>query len=248
MPVIKATIHVISATRTGPAFAIDSLLGPRARVVRHSTWPAQGAFGGTDLVVLDLDDLPAVPVTFPLTTVQLWPRKVSVYLVAGEKAVAPGWLGIALQSGVQLINCSREERSKGFKPLVTRLVGHLDGPSAVDLTASILRHEPRLASAEVMILSICASPWQVRRPVDLARATGWSVLLVKRMCRALGFTRIEHFITQVRMLALEAVVGGGSRVPLPLARNLVGITDPSNLRKQAKRAHRGSPMAFRSAS
>jgi len=63
-------------------------------------------------------------------------------------------------------------------------------------------------------------------------------------CRTLGFTRVEHFMTAVRFVALELLVRD-HRITLPVARRSVGIASPTNARRQLQRARRRSVRAFR---
>ena len=66
---------------------------------------------------------------------------------------------------------------------------------------------------------------------------------LKRTLAHLGFHLVEHFIVCVRMVAFEQLMAR-QRLPLVVARRLVGIGDPTNARRQLKRARKRSGEAF----
>jgi len=67
---------------------------------------------------------------------------------------------------------------------------------------------------------------------------------LRHQCAQLGFTRVEHFIICVRLLAYSELVAT-ERFPIRTARALAGFGDPSNMRRHARRAARHSSMIKR---
>jgi hypothetical protein len=86
---------------------------------------------------------------------------------------------------------------------------------------------------------VCAHPWLVRRPRDLADLSHTSLRILKLDCLNLGFTRVEHFIVYVRAIAYEQLVARG--LSARDARRISGFSDPSNMRRHLRRALRRSP-------
>jgi hypothetical protein len=137
------------------------------------------------------------------------------------------------------------ERTRGFLPVVTLVLNELRGPLPEALTEFVLSREPTLRSLAECVAAVCEHPWNIRRPADLAAHARLSLRVLGHHCRALGFSRVEHFILCVRMVAYEQLVAR-ARVTPKLARTLVGLTDDwSNLRRQLERATRASPAAAR---
>jgi hypothetical protein len=218
-----------------------------ALLIRHwQTIPPRYAVGPGDLVVLDLADSPE-PADPERLRVLI--GHTHLYVVVGSNPIQPVWLAL-LASGAQaripitIVECGPQERSGRYRVLVSRLLGRLRGPSGDELAQLVLQGERFFAPAEALVRMICRDPWGVRRPRDLAAAAGMSDDSLRGSCGNLGFTRVEHFMTAVRIVALELLVRE-RQSPLPLARRLVGISSPTNARRQLQRARRRSARAFR---
>ena len=113
-------------------------------------------------------------------------------------------------------------------------------PDLAAIAALVLAREPALAPLGDLVRLVCERPWQIRLPRDLAAACGHSVRTVRRQVASVGFLRVEHFLTCVRHVALEQLATC-LHVSLPAARQLVGIADRANARRQLRRARRSTP-------
>jgi hypothetical protein len=113
-----------------------------------------------------------------------------------------------------------------------------------DVARRVLDEEPSLQPVASLVMTICKDPWAIRRPRDLADATGITVRSLRESCVGVGFQRIEHLIISVRMVALEVLIRD-RRLPLPVAKGHVGISNVTNARRQIQRARHGSVRAFR---
>lgn len=69
---------------------------------------------------------------------------------------------------------------------------------------------------------------------DLAFRAGIQRSVLRAQCARIGLQRVEHFITLVRWLAFEFLTGT-REMSAGRARVVVGISDPSNFRRQLGR-------------
>jgi hypothetical protein len=215
---------------------LEERLGRHARVLHHAGLPGAKAVRSTDILVIDLDDAPESPdaaTLLPLLT------RLEVWLVAGARAVSPGWLEAVRWPGVKLTH-----GEEGFDAVATALLRRIVGPSGSEIAALVLAREPGLADVASLVRAVCERAWEVRHPRQLAAALGTRLTTLKRTLSALGFERVEHFMTYVRWVAFEQIMAA-HRLRAPLASRLAGITDLSNLRRQLSRARRGSAKALR---
>ena len=235
------TVHVVASARTRLLAGLEQRLGRRVRVQHHAGLPGAKAVHASDIVVIDLDDAPDSPDArglLPLLT------RLEVWLVAGERAVSPSWLDAMRWPGVKLIHCDGPERATGFDGVATALQRRIEGPGGPEIAALVLAREPGLADVAPLVRVVCERAWEIRHPRQLATALGTRLPALKRTLHALGFQRVEHFMTYVRWVAFEQIVAT-HRLRAPLASRLAGITDLSNLRRQLDRARRGSARALR---
>jgi RND family efflux transporter MFP subunit len=210
-----------------------------ARIERSDTLPRVAP----DLLIVDLADAPSA---LDGTMVQPLARRCEVWLVVGQKAIPPAWLSLVAQSAVRIVPCDREACADGFRPLTRAVMRWLDTPRGKDLTALVLEAEPKFEAVAPLVRALCEDPVGIRHPSDLATAVGLPLGVVKRQCRALQFTRVEHVITAVRALGYQAALGTLKLAPR-LASRLVGIRDWPNHHRQLERARSGSPHAWRAA-
>jgi hypothetical protein len=235
------TVHVVASARTSLLAGLEQRLGRHARVQHHAGLPSAKAVHSADIVVIDLDDGPDSPdarVLLPLLT------RLEVWLVAGERSVSPSWLDAVRWPGVQLIHCDGAERASGFDGVAAALQRRIEGPTGPEIAALVLAREPGLAEVAPLVRVVCERAWEIRHPRQLAAALGTRLPALKRSLTALGFARVEHFITYVRWVAFEQILAV-HRLRAPLASRLAGVTDLSNLRRQLDRARRGSSRALR---
>src|SRR5713226_6968236 len=88
----SVSVHVIASSSTGLVLALDMRLGDLARVRHHVELPCRPMLGATDLLVIDLDNLPAS--LDPSALIPLLSR-IRLWLVSGERPVAARWLDVA---------------------------------------------------------------------------------------------------------------------------------------------------------
>lgn len=235
-----AGLHVISRRRIALFRALFCDLSENVRVRYWEAAPGPSSVLATDVLVVDLLD--TVSAIRPAAIYALVDR-VTLWLVTGESQIDPAWLEIASNNRTTVIRCNPKRPGNVFEPVAAALREYLRGPSAERLAALTLGREPFLAPAAKLVRAICSHACQIRRPSDLARIAGAHPERVRRTCFQLGFTRVEHFITCVRMITLEQLVVE-ERLPLDLARRQVGIDDPSNMRRQLDRARHRSSEAW----
>lgn len=207
----------------------------------HERYPTPGRIGPNDPIVVDLID-PTLLLDRPTGLLPCF-AKTHVWLIAGNRPVAPGWLDIARLQAVDLVHCVPGDEERGFRALTTALDQYLEGFSGGRLAALVLLREPGLKLAVPLIQIICSAPWSIRRPSQLARAANTTPRTLKLQCGRLGFRRVEHFITLIRNLAFKQLIEMLGCTPAQ-ASVLSGIADRSNLRRQLRRAEAGSPEAF----
>jgi hypothetical protein len=190
-----------------------------------------------DIVIIDLTD-PHQSLE-PLRVHHLLGRA-TLCLLPGEAPINPQWLDLAAQPDVHVL----APTSRKTGDTVTEVFRLLKGPSGSKVAELVLRAEPALRPVQDLVEAVCLDPWSVRRPRDLAVRCRKTLATIRRQCTDLGFTRIEHLIICVRLLAQTELVAT-ERLPLSTARTLAGISDPSNMRRHAQRAAQRSPMVER---
>ena len=236
------TVHVVASAHTSLLAGLEGRLGRHARLQHHVALPGPKAVHSTDILVIDLDDAPESPdahTLLPLLT------RLEVWLVAGERGVSPSWQDAVRWPGVKLTRCDTAERASGFDTVASALLRRIVGPSGSEIAALVLASESGLTGdIAAMVRVVCERSWELRHPKQLAAALGMRLPAVKHSLAALGFERVEHFMTYVRWVAFEQIMVV-HRLKAPLASRLAGITDLSNLRRQMSRARRGSARALR---
>lgn len=192
--------------------------------------PRSSAFAAGATVVIDLADPPA-----HLRPKDLLPviNRVDLWLVLGSRAVDPAWL--------EIVQYPRVNVTASAAALGTQLADRLRGSSGMRIAELILHEEPLLQPLAAYVRAVCAQPWRIRRPRDLAVLTGESLRQVKARCQTQGFTRVEHFIVCVRAIGLEQITRHLG-LTVAAARKLVGFQDPSNMRRHLGRALEHSPQ------
>ena len=238
---LEPSLHVVAPDHSALVALLEENLGRHTRVRHYATLPPVRTLGSADLLVMDLDDGPHSP-----DPRQLLPflARLEIWLVCRGRTVSAHWLDAARAPNVHFVHCGGMERAAGLQSLTASLLRHIAGPGSAEIAALVLAREPGLAEVEPLIRAVCEGPWEVRHPAQLGAATTTSLAAIKRTLKPLGFSRVEHFITYVRWVVFEQLIGV-HRLRVPLARRLAGIGDPSNLRRQMQRAQRGSARALR---
>lgn len=219
--------------------AVRSALSATADVRVWEGLPPARAVAATDIVVVDLDPLAG---TIDPGRLRSFLTHASLFLVVGDRPIEPEWVELTSNPHVRTIRCGAGARATGSLPIVAELAAKLRGPSAEQVATLVLDPEPALRPLAHLVGTICADPWRVRRPRDLAHLSEGSLAQVKKSCASVGFSRVEHFIICVRAVAYEQLVAR-SRVPMAVARQLAGLRDVSNLRRHLRRALARSPRA-----
>ena len=235
------SLHVVARERTTLLTLLNEHLGGCVRISQHLTVPPIRMVGSADVLIVDLDDPQHQPV--PRNLLPFLDRQ-EIWLAYGNGSVSAQWLEAARWPNLHFVHCDTMNRAAGLRTLVASLVKKFLGPPGDEIAGLVLAREQRLRSVDQLVRAICANPWKVRHPSQLAATVRVGLSSVKRSVSVLGFARVEHFITYVRWSAFEQLVGNcGLRVPV--AQHLTGIADRSNQRRQLDRLRRGSPSAVR---
>lgn len=235
-----AAIHVVAGDRTGLFHALSLDLAGFVQLRYWDGVPTPKGVEATDLVVVDLTSLPA---EFAADGFAPLLERATLWLVTGEAPVHPAWVELAARTSSRVVGCGAADRAAGYTPVTEALLEDFSRQTGRRLARLVLEHEPVFRPVEPLVELICQHPWRVRRPKDLAVLTGQRIDGLKRTLAHLGFHRVEHFIVCVRMVAFEQLMAR-QRLPLVVARRLVGIGDPTNARRQLKRARKRSGEAF----
>lgn len=227
-------IHVVTTSQSRLETTLRTTLWNEVRVslVHTSADLCHLRNGGP--VVVDLIDLPRwvrPDLLRPRADPRTW------LLVVPFGMVDAGWLEYAGTATV--VRCPPGD----VRPVVRSVREKLQTVPGSRIAALVLEREPSLRAVDDLVAAICTHPWQVRRPKDLSRLSHRTPGRVKLACRALGFSRVEHFILAVRIVALEQLASWAG-LSLKTARWHVGILDPSNARRQLHRAQRQSMAVF----
>ncbi len=233
----EPVVHLIGSRGS----AVGSMLEAASAGARIRYWPAPptpAQVGSGDQVVVDLtaSDGDVRPDEIgPLAEVT------DIWIVTGVDLVPATWLALARDPRVRLV--SPGSTPDGLSGLVKGLEQQIHVPAGADVAQLVLQHTPLLDPVAPLVTAVCEHPWRVRRPCDLAAVVGMPRHRVLQSCRALGFERVEHFITAVRMVALSLLTAERG-LSLPVARHTLGISDTSNARRQLERARHRSGAAL----
>ena len=231
------TVHVVAAGKSGLVAALRCACDRHSQVVHWEGIPEPSRVRAGDAVVVDAVDLPA---GFRCSELGTFMPRAELFAVVGPGFVDAAWLSIVAHRAVRVVECDAAARRDGYASAVCALAGYLGGPTAEDLVASVLKRLPPLREVSDLVTEVCRSPWAIRRPARLAAAAGVTRRKLVERCAALGFRRVEHFISAVRVAAHEGLVSQ-FRTPSSRAWLLVGVGDLSNFGRQTDRARRCSP-------
>jgi len=235
-----AAIHVVAQDRAGLFEALSRDLAGFVHLKHWDGVPAATAVEATDCIVVDLTSLPA---QFAADGFAPLLERATLWLVTDEAPVHSAWVDLAARTSARVVSCRAAERAAGYAPVTEAILEEFTRQTGRRLARLVLEHEPVFRPVEPLVELVCQHPWRVRRPKDLATLTGQRIDGLKRSLAQLGFHRVEHFIVCVRMVAFEQLIAR-QRLPLAVARRVVGIGDPTNARRQLKRARKRSGEAF----
>jgi hypothetical protein len=244
MQTADRVVHAVTALPSAVLAAVEKGFGGSVAIRHWDVVPPLHAIPPGDLVVVDPTDFHR---TRDVDRIRSLASRAEVFLVVEEGPISASWLTL-IERGedvfLRVIRCGTDQRMKGYPSLVSMLAGRLRGLSGEEVARLVLEHEPFFEPVAPLVSAICRDPWGLRRPKELARAVGVAHRWLRESCRALGFTRVEHLMIAVRMVALELLVRE-RRLTLSIARRQVGISNPTNARGQLQRARRRSIRAFR---
>jgi len=155
-------------------------------------------------------------------------------LVTADCPIDAEWLAIAGAVEIHVFRCPHRNGLNRFEPVVAAVASRLHGPGAHALTGLVTEAQHRLVPLANLVEAVLLHPWDVRHPNDLSRVTGIPTWRIRADCLGLGYRRVEHFLTDVRSLAVRVLVTHEG-LPIRLARSQVGISDASNFRRQLAR-------------
>lgn len=236
----RLVVHLISRYPALLQRALEEGLGYRPEVRAWGTTPPRSTVRCSDIVIVDLEDLPQG--VNPTALRHLVPPR-RLCLILGDRPIPAVWVALVALDNVSVVSCPGARRTGGFTPVVSALADLLGRPTGGQIADMVITTEPSLAPADALVRAICCDPWDVRRPRDLAVKVGWTRGALRRACRQLGFARVEHFVISVRMLAVQQLITHW-KLDSTLARSLAGVKDLSNTRRQLARARRGSSTAM----
>jgi hypothetical protein len=237
----EPVIHLIGSREGHVGLLLDTAISGGARVRHWTAPPPPEQVSSGDQVVVDLTAGEPSEGGGPDAIARLT-QAADVWLVTGVELIPGSWLALSRDPRVRLV-------SPGSGPdplagLVKELAQQVHAPTGAEVARLVLERTPLLDPVAPFVTAVCEQPWRVRRPHDLAAAVGLSRHRILQSCRALGFERVEHFITAVRMVALSLLTAERG-LSLAVARHTLGITDTSNARRQLERARHRSGAALR---
>lgn len=235
----EPVVHLIGSREGDVGALLTAALAGGTHVRYWASAPAPDQVGAGDQIVVDLTG--GEPRVRP-DAVRLLAEAADIWLVTGVDLAPAPWVALARDPRVRLV--SPGSKPDGLLALVRDLGQQMRAPSGGEVARLVLHHTPLFEPVAPFVTAVCEQPWRVRRPCDLAAVTGVSRHRLLQTCRRLGFSRVEHFITAVRMVALSLLTAERG-VTLAVARRSLGITDTSNARRQLERALHRSGAALR---
>jgi len=233
----RRVVHVLAPRRDEPLVsALRPQLAGRSLMCWSRMRNADRLVEGDVLVV----DLTRDPNWLRPSEMPEVPGMVRVFLAVGGTPVDPGWIEVATRTSLRVFVEGLDRQHGCWSDLAGAVCMELDSSPTPSLAALVLERYPEWETAAHMVSAICDHPWQIRHPRDLIRASPLTGPELRALCAGLGFARIEHFITLVRSAALGVLAD--SRVVGFAAREIAGISDASNFRRQVRRA---APAASR---
>lgn len=238
-PRLQRTLHVVTGDRSPLGRAVKATIPPNVLLsIFRDAGLSKGVEHG-DLVIVDLTDsstrISQVSLTNLIGSAETW-------LVASDDLSSIA-LAALRPSHVRVFTV-HPGNLDGYRELMDKLSYRLsDVEEGAMLAMALIRRDGALGRVADLVTTICARPKDVRRPRDLSRMSGRELRDVRSLLVSLGFSRTEHFIIAVKMLALEQLIGLWD-VPPSKARVLLGLEDSTNSRRQLRRAARGSPTVI----
>jgi len=161
-------------------------------------------------------------------------RTAYIVVMAEGQSVPVRWVNFLRLPMVEVITVGEGPSTLRYGGISTILARHRGDLSPERLAQLLVARERWLESFADLVTVIFGAPWTIRDPCDLARATGTLEWVLRERCEAGGFRRVEHFITIVRRLGMELLTSV-EHMRTSRARTMVGISDPSNFRRQLRR-------------
>lgn len=208
--------------------------GTQCGAIRVDSPRTLSAAAHASLVVVDLAHPPSIRVS----EARRFTATSEAVLVAPDNGIVPArWLPVLDCPNAHRATLQMDEEDP-YTALRSFLQGWASGVQPPDLALMVTNADSRLGDLPSEVRLILEDPWGIRRPRDLAAAAGDTMQGLLARCRTVGFRRIEHFITMVRVIAIEQLCQDG--MPRCQACLLVGVADRANFRRQVQRAERSA--------
>ena len=211
----------------------------RARVRVWEDWPPSRVLKSTDVLVV----IPGAEFAHNDSYLSSTIDGRTTWLV-GIGSVDSIWLQVARLANVKVVVGEPNRIAETIDSVVIDILSRLRGPPTERILQLVVTSESSLIPLSRLAKAVCDNPWGVRHPRDLARQSGLSLLEIKAQCSMAGFSRVEHFITVVRLIGFEQLVAK-EHLSVTVARQVVGIADRSNMRRHVRRALEHSPGSAR---
>jgi hypothetical protein len=223
-------IHILANYESRLADILRGRLPGYFIIRQHPVMPSSRILGSGRILLIDLGNPPREAHSDDVLSLSIGRE---VWLVYGDGQVSAHWLEAVHHNNVFLSYCGEERTQRGVQSLITSLLHRLAGPDSEEITRLVMAKEPNLK--EELVHAVCAHPWLIRRPRNLAATLGRTLGYVKAQVHRFGYQRVEHFITHVRWVGFRQLLEVRG-LPQQSAQYLMGIADKSNLRKQLRRA------------
>lgn len=155
-----------------------------------------------------------------------------VVLVKPNQFLPLRWVEFVQRSAATLVKLRPGPRP--LVDLIALLERFRDGISPDEIAQAVVE-EWRTPDARSLVRLIFEHPWQVRRMADLERESGLRGDHLRAACHSAGFARVEHFLTAARGAGLNYLTAQ-RKLSVSRARTIVAISNPSNFRRQLRRA------------
>ena len=226
------SVLVIAPTNRYLVLALGALLSDKVRVRWGFDVPSR-VDSSIGAVVIDLTGQRPPDWTQRISALT---RRADAWLLLGDNEIPSAYLALAQCRRIRLLHLPTDQGPKQDRVVAAALVNWFYPSDQRDIGEAIVDREPSLGPVRGLVSIICNDPWRIRLPRDLAVATHSSLRAVRSLSRSVGFRRVEHLITAVRLLMYEEASCKGASSGE--ARRIAGIVDLSNWKRQVSRVRR----------
>lgn len=235
--VLVEDVHLIGEvqSRVGERLRIELPVGYRLVDWRHT--PSIGTLRSGQTVILDLIDDTSILLARDWLARAL--DQCDVWILVRAAGTLSCIMTAFSRTNVHVMLCNLQERTAGCPAAIGDITRSLGRVLPDAMVRYVIAAEPLLGSVRGIVEAICGDLIRVRRPRDVALACHMTLGGIREQSKSLGFSRIEHLIVCVRLIALQQIqIRGG--LTNSAATRLFGWNDASNVRKQLGRAKGGS--------